>query len=61
VTDWRRGAPKTAAPRDQHVPTLPGVPVITIDFPTPEEEELTRRFTVNRNYLQALAGFLTTT
>jgi hypothetical protein len=34
---------------------------ITINFPSAEEEELIRRFTVNRNYLQALAGFLTTT
>lgn len=37
------------------------MPVITFDFPTPEEEELTRRFTVNRHYLQAVAGFITTT
>lgn len=34
---------------------------ITINFPSAEEEELIRRFTVNRNYLHALAGFVTTT
>lgn len=31
---------------------------ITLNFPTDEEEELIRRFTVNKNYLQALSGFL---
>lgn len=31
---------------------------ITLDFPTAEEEELVRRFTVNRHYLQAIAAFL---
>jgi hypothetical protein len=33
----------------------------TVKFPTEEEEDLLRRFTVNRNYLQAVAGFITTT
>jgi hypothetical protein len=33
---------------------------IEINLPTPEEEELLRRFTVNRNYLQAVAGFIST-
>jgi hypothetical protein len=37
------------------------VPIITVNFPTDEEEDLLRRFTVNRNYLQAIAGFITTT
>lgn len=37
------------------------MPAITLNFPTDEEEELLRRFTVNRNYLQALAGFITAT
>jgi hypothetical protein len=35
--------------------------VITVTFPTDEEQDLVRRFTVNRNYLQAIAGFLTST
>jgi hypothetical protein len=35
--------------------------VVTLNFPTDEELELVRRFTVNRNYLQAIAGFLTST
>jgi hypothetical protein len=35
--------------------------VVTITFPTAEEEDLLRRFTVNKNYLQALQHFLTTT
>lgn len=39
----------------------PSVAVVTFNFPTDEEEELLRRFTVNRNYLQALAGFVTAT
>jgi hypothetical protein len=34
--------------------------VTTATFPT-DEEELLRRFTVNRDYLQAIAGFLTDT
>lgn len=34
---------------------------ITINLPSDAEEELIRRFTVNRNYLQGLAGFLTAT
>jgi hypothetical protein len=34
---------------------------IEINLPTDAEEELLRRFTVNRNYLQAVAGFITTT
>ncbi len=42
-------------------PTLSGMVVITVSLPTDEEEDLLRRFTVNRNYLQALAGFITTT
>lgn len=37
------------------------MPGITVHFPTDEEEDLLRRFTVNRNYLQAIAGFITTT
>jgi hypothetical protein len=37
------------------------VPVITVNLPTDEEEELRRRFTVNKNYLQAVSGFITTT
>jgi hypothetical protein len=32
---------------------------ITVRFPSGAEEDLVRRFTVNRNYLQAIAGFLT--
>jgi len=32
--------------------------VITVDLPTDEEAELLRRFTVNKNYLQALQGYL---
>lgn len=35
--------------------------VITVNLPTDEELELVRRFTVNRNYLQSIAGFLTGT
>ena len=35
--------------------------VITVNFPTDEEEELLRRFTVNRHYLQSIAGSLTGT
>ncbi|MBJ7331452.1 MAG: hypothetical protein JHC95_16285 [Solirubrobacteraceae bacterium] len=35
--------------------------VITVTFPTDEEEDLQRRFTVNKNYLQAVSGFITTT
>jgi len=31
-----------------------------VHFPTSEEEDLGRRFTVNRNYLQAVSGFITT-
>lgn len=34
------------------------MPTITVRFPTDEEEDLRRRFTVNRNYLQAVAGFI---
>ena len=34
---------------------------VTLNFPTAKEEELTRRFTVNKNYLQAIALFLTRT
>lgn len=34
---------------------------INFKFPTDEEEDLLRRFTVNRNYLQAARGFMTTT
>lgn len=34
---------------------------ISLKLPTDEEEALLRRFTVNRNYLQAVAGFITTT
>ena len=34
---------------------------ITVTLPTDEEEELLRRFTVNRNYLRALEHFMTTT
>ena len=37
------------------------MPVITVSLPTDEEEDLLRRFTVNRHYLQALAGFVTQT
>jgi hypothetical protein len=37
------------------------VPGIHITFPTEEEEDLLRRFTVNRNYLAGLAGFLGST
>jgi hypothetical protein len=33
------------------------VPTISLHIPTQHEEELLRRFTVNRNYLQALAAF----
>jgi hypothetical protein len=35
--------------------------VVTLKLPTDEEEELLRRFTVNRHYLQAIAGFVTGT
>jgi hypothetical protein len=34
------------------------VAVITVNLPSAEEEELIRRFTVNKNYLQALSHFL---
>jgi hypothetical protein len=34
---------------------------LNLVFPTDQEEELQRKFTVNKNYLQAVAGFLTTT
>lgn len=34
------------------------MPVITIAFPSQQEEDLLRRFTVNRNYLSAMAGYL---
>ncbi len=34
------------------------MPAITVTAPTAEEEELIRRFTVNKNYLQALNAFL---
>lgn len=37
------------------------MPVITLNLPTAEEEELVRRFTVNKNYLQAVSHFLTQT
>jgi hypothetical protein len=37
------------------------MPVIILNLPTDEEEELIRRFTVNKNYLQALRNFLTRT
>lgn len=37
------------------------VATITVNFPTDAEEELLRRFTVNRNYLEAVAGFVRTT
>lgn len=37
------------------------VAVLTIKLPTDEEEELLRRFTVNKNYLAGIAGFLTST
>jgi hypothetical protein len=37
------------------------VALITVKLPTEEELELQRRFTVNKNYLQAISGFLTTT
>ncbi len=40
--------------------TLDGLVKIEINLPTNEEEDLLRRFTVNRNYLQAIAGFITT-
>lgn len=32
--------------------------VITFDFPTAADEELIRRFTVSKNYVQAIAGDL---
>lgn len=35
--------------------------MVTVNLPTDQEEELLRRFTVNRNYLHAVEGFLTTT
>ena len=31
---------------------------ITITFPSKAEEDLLRRFTVNRNYVAAMSGFL---
>ena len=34
---------------------------ITVKLPSDEEEDLLRRFTVNRNYLQAVRGFISTT
>ncbi len=34
---------------------------IVIRFPTEEEEDLVRRFTVNKNYVQGLATFLSET
>ena len=34
------------------------MPTITLNLPSPEEEELIRRFTVNKNYLQALNNHL---
>ena len=37
------------------------LPIVTLSFPSDEESELLRRFTVNRHYLQALASFLTAT
>jgi hypothetical protein len=37
------------------------LPTITVSLPTDEELELQRRFTVNKNYLQAVSGFMTTT
>ena len=37
------------------------MPIITVKLPTDEEEDLQRRFTVNKNYLQAVSGFITTT
>jgi hypothetical protein len=37
------------------------VVTISLKLPTDEEEDLLRRFTVNRSYLQAIAGFITTT
>lgn len=40
--------------------TLDGLVKIEINLPTDEEQDLLRRFTVNRNYLQAAAGFVTT-
>lgn len=36
-------------------------PVVTLRFPTPEEEELHLRFTVTRHYLQAMRQFLQAT
>jgi hypothetical protein len=47
--------------RLERLPTIDQVPVVTLNLPSDEEEELLRRFTVNRNYLQALQGFLHTT
>lgn len=41
-------------------PRVP-LPIVTLSFPSDEESELLRRFTVNRHYLQALASFLTAT
>jgi hypothetical protein len=37
------------------------MPVITYNLPSAEEEELIRRFTVNRNYLRAISRFLSET
>jgi len=34
------------------------VPVITFDLPSDAEEELVRRFTVNRHYLMSMRNFL---
>ena len=31
---------------------------LSLKLPTEEEEELLRRFTVNKNYLQATSGFI---
>lgn len=41
--------------------TLKSMATITVRFPTDEEEDLLRRFIVNRNYLQAVSSFITTT
>lgn len=32
--------------------------ILSLKLPTEEEEELLRRFTVNKNYLQAMSGHL---
>lgn len=47
-------------PANATVLTLDGLVKIEINLPTDEEQDLLRRFTVNRNYLQAVAGFVTT-